>query len=117
MRLRTDRHKQTDTQTYTQTRVTTIHFASSTTHAKCNKVLSCLDGGCESGAYVSERFFDARVDSLRRDRGSQELRAARAEPTRRTACRPTGTDGPSLRHPPLQSPPRLPGTCTPAAMT
>jgi len=30
---------QTDTQTYTQTRVTTIHFASSTTHAKCNHVL------------------------------------------------------------------------------
>jgi len=33
--------KQIDTQTYrqtdTQTRVTTIHFASSTTHAKCNK--------------------------------------------------------------------------------
>jgi len=27
---------QTDTQTDTQTRVTTIHFASSTTHAKCN---------------------------------------------------------------------------------
>ena len=26
----------TDTQTDTQTRVTTIHFASSTTHAKCN---------------------------------------------------------------------------------
>jgi len=28
---------QTDRQTDTQTRVTTIHFASSTTHAKCNK--------------------------------------------------------------------------------
>ena len=27
---------QTDTQTVTQTRVTTIHFASSTTYAKCN---------------------------------------------------------------------------------
>jgi len=27
---------QTDTHTDTQTRVTTIHFASSTTHAKCN---------------------------------------------------------------------------------
>jgi len=31
---------QTDTQTDTQTRVTTIHFASSTTHAKCNKKAS-----------------------------------------------------------------------------
>jgi len=34
MRPRTD--TQTDRQTHTQTRVTTIHFASSTTHAKCN---------------------------------------------------------------------------------
>jgi len=34
MRLRTD--TQTDIQT--QTRVTTIHFASSTTHAKCNNL-------------------------------------------------------------------------------
>jgi len=33
VRLRTDRH------TDTQTRVTTIHFASSTTHAKCNQCL------------------------------------------------------------------------------
>jgi len=33
MRSRTDRH--TDRQTNTQTRVTTIRFASSTTHAKC----------------------------------------------------------------------------------
>ena len=33
-------HGQTDTQTDTQTRVTTIHFASSTTHAKCNNPLS-----------------------------------------------------------------------------
>jgi len=30
---------QTDIQTDTQTRVTTIHFASSTTHAKCKKYL------------------------------------------------------------------------------
>jgi len=30
-----DRH--TDTETDTQTRMTTIHFASSTTHAKCNQ--------------------------------------------------------------------------------
>ena len=30
---------QTDTQTDTQTRVTTIHYASSTTHAKCNNFL------------------------------------------------------------------------------
>jgi len=29
----------TDRQTDTQTRVTTIHFASSTTHAKCNNIL------------------------------------------------------------------------------
>ena len=34
MRPRTDR------QTHTQTRVTTIHFASSTTHAKCNNYTS-----------------------------------------------------------------------------
>ena len=33
VRPRTDRHTHTDT----QTRVTTIHFASSTTHAKCNQ--------------------------------------------------------------------------------
>ena len=33
---------QTDTQIHTQTRVTTIHFASSTTHAKCNKWDVCL---------------------------------------------------------------------------
>ena len=32
----TDRH--TDRQTHTQTRVTTIHFASSTTHAQCNNI-------------------------------------------------------------------------------
>jgi len=30
-------HRQTDTHADTQTCVTTIHFASSTTHAKCNK--------------------------------------------------------------------------------
>jgi len=30
------RYRQTDTQTHTQTAVTTIHLASSTTHAKCN---------------------------------------------------------------------------------
>jgi len=30
-------HRQTDRQTHTQTRLTNIHFASSTTHAKCNK--------------------------------------------------------------------------------
>ena len=30
----------TDTQTHTQTRVTTIHFASSTTHAKCNQSMN-----------------------------------------------------------------------------
>jgi len=35
-RGQTDRQTRTDT----QTRVTTIHFASSTTHAKCNKVYS-----------------------------------------------------------------------------
>jgi len=29
--------EQTDRHTDTQTRVTTIHFASSTTHAKCNE--------------------------------------------------------------------------------
>ena len=34
MRPQTDRHTHTDT----QTRVTTIHFASSTTHAKCNNI-------------------------------------------------------------------------------
>jgi len=36
MRPRTD--TQTDRQTHSQTRVTTIHFASSTTHAKCNNL-------------------------------------------------------------------------------
>ena len=35
VRPRTDTHTQTDT----QTRVTTIHFASSTTHAKCNNFI------------------------------------------------------------------------------
>jgi len=37
MRPRTDRHRQTHTHTDTQTRATRIHFASSTTHAKCNE--------------------------------------------------------------------------------
>ena len=37
VRPRTD--GQTDRHTHTQTRVTTIHFASSTTHAKCNNFL------------------------------------------------------------------------------
>jgi len=36
MRLRTDR------QTDTETRVTTIHFASSTTHAKCNNIIAII---------------------------------------------------------------------------
>ena len=36
VRPRTDRQTHTDTHTDTQTRVTTIHFASSTTHAECN---------------------------------------------------------------------------------
>jgi len=40
MRPLTDRH--TDTHTDTRTRVTTIHFASSTTHAKCNNVLNSV---------------------------------------------------------------------------
>ena len=39
-RGQTDR--QTDRQTDTQTRVTTIHFASSATHAKCNKFNTIL---------------------------------------------------------------------------
>jgi len=34
---------QTDTQTDTQTRVTTVHFASSTTHAKSNNCPLPLD--------------------------------------------------------------------------
>ena len=40
---RTAADRQTDTQTDTQTRVITIHFASSTTHAKCNEtvMLNC----------------------------------------------------------------------------
>jgi len=39
MRPRTDRqtHRPTDTHTRIETCVTTIHFASSTTHAKCNE--------------------------------------------------------------------------------
>jgi len=40
-RTTTQAHRQTDRQTDTQTRVTTIHFASSTTHAKCNNKLEC----------------------------------------------------------------------------
>jgi len=40
VRPRTDRH--THRQTDTQTRVTTIHFASSTTHAKCNNNIHLL---------------------------------------------------------------------------
>ena len=38
VRRRTDTHTHTQTHTHRQTRVTTIHFASSTTHAKCNNV-------------------------------------------------------------------------------
>jgi len=34
----------TDTQTDTQTRLTTIHFSRSTTHAKCNKLRKCTRG-------------------------------------------------------------------------
>ena len=41
MRPRTDRH--TDGQTDTQTRMTTIHFSWSTTHAKCNKITTYLN--------------------------------------------------------------------------
>ena len=37
-RTDTQTNTHTDTQIDTQTRVTTIHFASSTTHAKCNKI-------------------------------------------------------------------------------
>jgi len=49
MRPRTDRH----TQTHTQTRVTTIHFASSTTHAKCNKfAVWVVDSGGPKEAQV-----------------------------------------------------------------
>jgi len=46
MRSQTDRHtdRQTDrhthTHTHTQTRVTIIHFASSTTHVKCNNPIA-----------------------------------------------------------------------------
>jgi len=36
-RGQTDRQTDTDTHADTQTRVATIHFVSSTTHAKCNK--------------------------------------------------------------------------------
>jgi len=53
IRPRTDTqiHRQTDT----QTRVTTIHFASSTTHAKCN-------GHCKAGnAVVSVLTYKSRT--------------------------------------------------------
>ena len=41
VRPRTDRHtdRHTDRQIHRQTRVTTIHFASSTTHAECNEAI------------------------------------------------------------------------------
>jgi len=44
---RTDRQtdRQTDRHTYREMRVTNIHFASSTTHAKCNKRTSDTDIG------------------------------------------------------------------------
>jgi len=51
---------QTDTQTDTQTHVTTIHFASSTTHAKCNKRPSVLVGDVERVVVQSDSSVDGR---------------------------------------------------------
>jgi len=44
MRSRTNRHADIHRDTHKETRVTTIHFASSTTHAKCNKTRATAIG-------------------------------------------------------------------------
>jgi len=65
-RGQTDRH--THRRTDTQTRVTTIHFASSTTHAKCknmhdegqpsgNLLLGMLGGQC----YMYDWYYDVSL--------------------------------------------------------
>ena len=58
---------QTDTQTHkhtdTQTRVTTIHFALSTTHAKCNKLLVLLLVYKHFVAYRTVSFLTSLSDS------------------------------------------------------
>ena len=68
---------QTHTQTDTQTRVTTIHFASSTTHAKCKNMkmnkssavaemgdrLATIDVGREEGVALCS-FPDAELDTI-----------------------------------------------------
>jgi len=41
-RTDTDKHTETHTDRHTHTRVTSIHFSWSTTHAKCNKIQNTL---------------------------------------------------------------------------
>jgi len=73
----------TDTQTDTQTRVTTIHFASSATHAKCNNQ--------HTGSGVIWRrdqldFMDGCIDAVRGDAAVQaEVTLARVEYRQRAA--------------------------------
>ena len=86
-----DRH----TQTHTQTCVTTIHFASSTTHAKCNDRLcvgrltvACLECGWRSCCAGSRPPCTTCRDSSSARRPSRSLRRPPTRRRRRRRRRP-----------------------------
>ena len=49
-------------ETDTQTRVTTMHFASSTTHAKCNELTGCVHGLRNHKRGLMKRCEDHKVE-------------------------------------------------------
>ena len=92
IRPRIDRQTHTDT----QTRVTTIHFASSTTHAKCNYPTGVVKISWSSAHTASDYYSYARtISSTRRRRrtwSSASLRVrCRRHGTRAACCRVSST--------------------------
>jgi len=101
MRPWTDR--QTHRQTYTQTRVTTIHFASSTTHAKCNKCLKAKSKSTQQQLQLFRTDVFRHTQDLWRDLNSSFIRTVpgRIERVRQSALLPvtlTNVDWILTRH-------------------
>jgi len=81
-RGQTDRQTYTHSHTDTQTRVTTIHFASSTTHAKCNDDDSVddsdEDGAITTGCSFASVHVDRRSVAARRRDAAEQTELGRA---------------------------------------
>jgi len=105
MRPQTDRQTETDT----QTRVATIHFASSTTHAKCNNARTHLQRkitGCSCFCFFNFRFYTRKWFASTHTASASALQRRRfvnrnsrsANHVGRT-CRPSAGHGLLVNHP------------------